>query len=191
MKAVILNGSRTGENGLKIISKVVSAELDTRGWTVEEIELQKLNITPCTGCFNCWIKTPGVCIYKDDALEVTKKIIQSDLVVLLTPVTFGGYSSELKKALDRSLGIMLPYFTKIQGKTHHKKRYKTYPRMVAIGTLPKSDAGTERIFKELVSRNSINAHAPAFSAAVISAETNEKDIRRELTTILKTAGVRK
>jgi multimeric flavodoxin WrbA len=167
MKALLLDGSRANESDLEDIKSTFQKELKAKGWDVEAIELKNIDISPCMGCFRCWIKTPGICITDDAARDVSKKFIQSDLVVFLTPVTFGGYSSELKKALDRSLGNMLPYFTKIDGKTHHKKRYKNYPKLIALGTLPASNPKEEKIFKDLVSRNAVNAHAPSYAADVI------------------------
>jgi multimeric flavodoxin WrbA len=101
MKALLLDGSRDNESDLNAIKNTFQKELRSKGWDVEAIMLKTLDISPCNGCFKCWIKTPGICITNDVAREVSRKFVQSDLVVLLTPVTFGGYSSELKKALDR------------------------------------------------------------------------------------------
>jgi multimeric flavodoxin WrbA len=189
MKALLLDGSRDNESDLNAIKNTFQKELRSKGWDVEAIELKILDISPCSGCFRCWIKTPGICITNDVAREVSRKFVQSDLVVLLTPVTFGGYSSELKKALDRSLGIMLPYFTKIQGKTHHKKRYKSYPKLIALGTLPASNLQEEKIFKDLVSRNAKNAHSPSYASEVmINGESMEK-IQGKIKVLLKQVGV--
>jgi multimeric flavodoxin WrbA len=149
--------------------------------------MKNLDIKPCSGCFKCWIKTPGVCITDDIARDVTRNFIQSDLVVFLTPITFGGYSSELKKGLDRSLGIMLPYFTKIDGKVHHKKRYEKYPSIIAVGTLPKSDSIQEKIFKNLVSRNAINAHTPHHASDVV---VEGKDVQGTISRLLLKVGVK-
>ena len=86
-----------------------------------------MEIRPCIGCFGCWVQTPGECLIDDAARQIAPAIIGSDLVIYLTPVTFGGYSSELKKALDRCICLILPFFTKIDGEMHHKPRYDRYP----------------------------------------------------------------
>jgi multimeric flavodoxin WrbA len=93
MKALLLDGSRANEPDLDDIKIRFQKELKSKGWEVEVLELKNLNISPCTGCFKCWIKTPGICITDDAAREVSNKFVQSDLLVLLSPVTFGGYSS--------------------------------------------------------------------------------------------------
>jgi multimeric flavodoxin WrbA len=189
MKAILLDGSKENESDIKIIKSVFKDELSAVGWDVEVLELRNLNILACNGCFDCWTKTPGICKIKDDGREVTKKMIQSNLWIFLTPVTFGGYSPELKKALDRSLGIMLPYFTKIKGKIHHKKRYNQYPSLVAVGTLPAPDGHKESIFKEIVSRNAINAHSPRHAEIVLVKGENGKVIRDNIKMLLGKVGV--
>jgi multimeric flavodoxin WrbA len=185
MKALLLDGSRENEPDISEIKNSFESQLKAKGWDVKSVELKNLDIKPCTGCFKCWIKTPGVCITDDIARDVTRNFVQSDLVVFLTPITFGGYSSELKKGLDRSLGIMLPYFTKIDGKVHHKKRYEKYPSIIAVGTLLKSDSIQEKIFKNLVSRNAINAHAPNHAADVV---VEGKEIQNKVSNLLSKVG---
>jgi len=189
MKALLLNGAINDDLKMDLIGKEIVKKLTSAAWDVESIELRTKKIAPCNGCFHCWIKTPGICIINDDGREVTKKFIQSDLVILLTPLTLGGHSSELKKALDRSISIMLPYFTKINGKTHHKKRYKYYPKLLALGILPKPDSEAERIFKDLVKRNSYNSHAPFSSTSVILHDLEPEEVTREIATFLESAGV--
>ncbi len=187
MKALLLDGSREDNPFLIDINSVFQRQLRAKGWDVETLDLKNMKISPCIGCFKCWVKTPGVCVFDDAAREVARKFVQSDLLVLLSPVTFGGYSSELKKALDRSIGIMLPYFTKIQGKIHHKKRYESYPKLIALGTLPSSNPNEERIFNELVSRNAINAHSPSYAAKVMVHGKGE--LEGEIMKLLSDVGV--
>ena len=102
---------------------------------------------------------------------------RSDLVVLLSPITFGGYSSELKKALDRSIGIVSPFFTRIHGEVHHKPRYARYPVLLAIGVTADSDPEEAQIFTRLVERNAINYHAPAHVVAIVSRDDSPEQIR--------------
>lgn len=121
--------------------------------------LSELQIAPCLGCFNCWSKSPGVCAQNDDFPELMQKFLLSEIVIVLTPIQFGGYSAQVKKALDRLLPILLPYFTKLNKETHHKPRYAKYPKFAAIGVIPRYTPRKEQqaqIFRLLVRRNSIN-----------------------------------
>lgn len=38
-----------------------------------------------------------------------------------------------KKGLDRLIGLVSPFFTKIAGETHHRPRYDRYPALLAVG----------------------------------------------------------
>jgi multimeric flavodoxin WrbA len=167
MKAIILNGSRNNENALDGIQEAIIDELTARKYNIDSFILRKLNITHCIGCFECWVKTPGVCRFNDDGIKIAKKIIKSDLLIFLTSVTFGGYSSELKKALDRIICLVSPFFTSINGETHHKPRYDNYPVLMGIGVLDQPDHNNESIFKKLVGRNAINFHAPAHVSSIV------------------------
>jgi hypothetical protein len=194
VKAVILDGSRNGDRALDGVRQIVADELGCKAWEVEEIALRNLEIRHCLGCFGCWMKTPGVCVIDDTGRDVARAFIQSDLVVLLTPVTFGGYSSELKKAIDRlACPILSPFFTKIEGETHHKPRYKRYPRLVGVGVVPQegqADGESELIFTSLVGGNATNLHAPAHAAGVVISGQGADAVRNDIQALLAAVEVR-
>jgi len=119
MKALIFNGSKDGDDLLRISQEAIETQLKAMGWQVDSLHLHEMDIAPCLGYFGCWVKTPGICVINDSGRAIPKKIVQSDLMIFLTPITFGGYSPELKKALDRSIPILLPFFKKVYGETHH------------------------------------------------------------------------
>ena len=180
MKAVILNGSNENENPLNTWEKLIVEILDNYGWQVETVELRNKKLATCIGCFGCWIKTPGECILKDEGREICKNVARSDLLVLLTPLTFGGYSFELKKMMDRLIPNLLPLFTKINGETHHKTRYEKKPKLLAIGYQPQHDEESERIFKELVHRNALNMDNPTSYVEVVVGEVNDITVGEEI-----------
>lgn len=121
----------------------------------------------CQGCFECWTKTPGVCRADDAGRTIAQATIGSHLAVWLTPVTFGGYSSQLKKAVDRLIGLISPFFALIDGETHHEPRYERYPAMLVLGHLPEFDPEQARVFVHLAHRNAINLHAPAIEVGFV------------------------
>jgi multimeric flavodoxin WrbA len=176
MRALVLNGALGGDDGLGPIEEVLGSTLAAQGWAVERVRLRDVFIAYCKGCFDCWVKTPGVCATRDGAGAITRALARSDLVVLLSPITFGGYSSELKKALDRSIGIVSPFFTRIHGEVHHKPRYARYPALLAIGVTEDRDPEEARIFTRLVSRNAVNFHAPAHVVAIVSRDDSPEQI---------------
>ena len=190
MRAVILNGARKDENALDSIHDIIVDELTSIGWEVTSYTLRDHTLGHCMGCFGCWIKTPGICRFNDDAREIARQFMQSDLSVLFTPVTFGGYSAELKKALDRALlCLVAPFFMKINGEVHHKPRYVRYPRLMGVGVMPHADKESEKIFKTLVKRNALNLHVPAHIAGVILSDQGEGKSRKHIKSLLTAIGV--
>ena len=164
MRALILNGEELNGFSLSLISKSIKEELKAEGFEVREILLKEKEIADCLGCFKCWVKTPGICIIDDYGREAAAELINSDLLIFLTPVVFGSYSYQLKKALDRMIPLISPYFKKVKGEIHHKKRYPEYPSLLALGIMGKIERKQSEIFKELAERNSINFHSPYFEA---------------------------
>ena len=165
MKAVIFDGGREGDMAIGAIEASLIKLLTGNGWEVEPIALGDKQIAGCLGCFGCWIKTPGVCVINDYGREATKKAFQSNLLIWLTPITFGGYSSELKKALDRMIPILLPYFEIYKGQIHHKMRYDKYPKLIVIGTEP-LNAEYEETFLALTERNTLNLKPPKHATGI-------------------------
>lgn len=137
------------------------------GWDVTSWTLRGERIAYCLGCFECWIKTPGLCRIDDAGRDVAASLIGGDLTIYLTAVTFGGYSSALKGAVDRAICLVAPFFTRIDGEVHHQARYQHYPALLGVGVLPAPHPAQEQIFHTLVGRNAINLHAPQHSSAVI------------------------
>jgi len=145
-----------------IVERLVLGECEVECYCLREID-----ISPCLGCFGCWVKTPGVCVIDDTARGIAERVIGSNLLVYLTPITFGGYSSQLKKALDRTIPLILPLFKRIRGEVHHVPRYNRFPALVAFGVLPWVEPDSEDLFEALVHRNAINMHTPLADAQIL------------------------
>ncbi|MDR1877720.1 MAG: hypothetical protein LBQ84_08875 [Flavobacteriaceae bacterium] len=77
----------------------------------------------CIGCFDCWIKTPGVCIFKDTYKDLGQLFSKCSKIIVISKCEYGGYSPFVKNVWDRSISYLLPYFTKKNNETHHKMRY--------------------------------------------------------------------
>jgi hypothetical protein len=184
MNVLILNGSLKHQQHLMPIQTILVEELESAGLNVEPILLHEHEIKICIGCFKCWDTTPGLCFQKDEAQHIVKKTIQSDLLVFLTPLTFGGYSSELKKIIERMLGLLQPAMTVVKGESHHVKRYDRYPSLLGIGITEIHDEEEERIFRTLIERHSLNFYPPKHQAEVLLTGENEDKIREKIKKIL-------
>ena len=190
MKALILNGAREGETAVDDAAEGVSEELRAAGWEVDCLRLRHTEIAGCLGCFGCWVRTPGICVIDDAGRQVAELAVQSDLMVWVSPVTFGGYSSELKKAVDRLIPTISPFFMKIGGEVHHRPRYDRYPAIAAIGLLSELDEESEDIFRTLVRRNAINLHSPAHGAEVLSTDQTPEAVEQLIGSLLRKVGAK-
>ncbi|MBN1532993.1 MAG: flavodoxin family protein [Spirochaetes bacterium] len=167
-KVTVLNGLGAGDGRYEYMLELLMSELRGVSREVSVITLREKKLTHCVGCFGCWLKTPGECVYRDDLEGILKEYIASDMVVVFTPVVFGGYSPEYKKFLDRIIPLIHPNFGFFKKEIHHKPRYDRYPRLVAVGVQDRHDEHEASLFRTLVGRNAINFHTPSFAATVVS-----------------------
>src|SRR3972149_461771 len=189
MKTVILNGARNEDRWNAVISRLLVEEISSLGHSTDLLTLEGIRIAPCTGCFGCWVKPPGMCVKDDAGRDVAKSALLCDLLVFLPPVTFGGYSSELKKAVDRLIPLLSPFFVRIGEEIHHGPRYPKYPPILGVGLLPAPDPEQERIFRTLVGRNAVNYHSP-FHVATVIGPGGEETLRRALRDVSERCGGR-
>lgn len=176
MKTLILDGSHANDTLSRRVVASLEASLGARTWDSQTVVLREQKIGNCAGDFFCWVKSPGVCNTDDDNRVIAEQIIQSDLVVYLTPVTFGGFSSALKRMVDHQIQNILPFFTTIHGETHHQKRYKRYPNILVIGWMDNPAAQTEAIFRNLVQRMSINMNSKTTVTGLVTGQPSDSDL---------------
>lgn len=89
-------------------------------------DLKQMDVRNCTGCWTCWWKTPGRCIYKD-LDEFYHQYITSDKAIFFSKVKKGFVSGDLKTLFDRMIPLYLPYIDYSTGESMHVPRYDKYP----------------------------------------------------------------
>ncbi len=124
MKVTAINGSPRGRHSST--QKMLAAFLrgaEQAGAQTQEVFLAKKKISPCQGCFSCWLKTPGSCVLKDDMEELRPLLEATDLLVLGTPLYYDHITAQLKTFMDRSIPGCEPYFQKdAWGECRHTRR---------------------------------------------------------------------
>jgi len=85
---------------------------------------------PCMGCFNCWFETPGICKINDYLQN--SELWNSEETVIISQNCYGGYSEQVKKALDRSVPASTPFFTYRSWKIRHIIRYKIKKEQLTV-----------------------------------------------------------
>jgi multimeric flavodoxin WrbA len=107
-------------------------QLESGGNLVKVFTLREMDIKHCTGCWTCWWKTPGRCVFQDDMAQIYPAMLAADRLVMFSPLSMGFVSSLLKKVNDRSVPLLHPYIEIVQGECHHRKRYEKYPDLALI-----------------------------------------------------------
>ncbi len=168
MKAAILDAITTDS----MVSTTLQAYLVQRQVVYSWYTLQYLKILPCRSCNTCAIRTPGECFQNDDMRLIVHSLAASELLIYLTPITYGGYSSLLKKAIDRSMPLGEASYIVQKGHLLHPMRYgRKY--ILAVG-FSNGDSEEEANFNLLVSRNALNMQS-SHSVVIIRPGDRLKD----------------
>jgi len=151
IKAAVLDST---EN-VNVIPSFILRLLALKKIETRYFRLSQLNILPCRSCGSCGVRTPGICVQKDDMNAVLHSMAESRLLVYITPVRFGGYSSLLKKAIDRSMPLGEPFYMVKKGHLLHPMRYGE-KFLLGIGLSTDVIPDEEENFSLLLSRNAMN-----------------------------------
>ncbi len=105
-KVLILSGSpRKGGNSDILCDEFMRGALES-GNEVEKIRVSEKKIAPCSACYFCK-DSGGKCVHKDDMAQVLQKMIDTDVLVLASPVYFYSIDAQLKALIDRTVARWL------------------------------------------------------------------------------------
>ncbi len=129
-KIIILNGSPRKNFNTAQILKEAGKGAESAGASVEYINLSDLNYKGCVSCFACKRKnntTNGLCAYKDELTPVLEKILNSDAVIIGTPVYYSYATGMTRNLFERMMFAASTYLK--DEKTGFTKRVldKTIP----------------------------------------------------------------
>jgi len=179
MRITILNGEPDAASPFHAYLEKLTNRLVALGHTVTKLDLAALDLKGCTGCFNCWVKTPGECGKRDDSATVCRAAIGSDLLLLASPMTMGFTTALLKRGADQMIQLIHPYFVVQGGEVHHRARYAHYPVFaLLLGAGPDSDAEDVEITRTMWGRMARNMKSRLAWTAV--AEGNAEEVADEL-----------
>ena len=136
MKVLVLNGSPKGErsNTYRLTSAFLDGLRQVQQAEVEVLEVGKLHLLPCRGCFACWSKTPGKCVLQDDMAGVIEKLLAADVLIWSFPLYYFGIPGQLKLLIDRQLPMSLPFMTDNVSGGHPSRYDRSGQRQVVIST---------------------------------------------------------
>ena len=134
MKVLVINGSPRGEGSATM--KLTRAFLEGAGWTdAEIIDISKLNLQGCKGCFSCWSATPGKCVISDGMADILPKIIEAKKIIWSFPLYCCYFPGQMKCFQDRMLPLALPFMVPEAESGGHPSRYEfAADRQIYIST---------------------------------------------------------
>ncbi|NFP92136.1 NAD(P)H-dependent oxidoreductase [Clostridium sporogenes] len=142
--------------------EVYEAIQNLYGEPLKIVRLDAKSITACIGCWNCWLKTPGRCVMKDQMVESYPDYVNSDVVILLIDTAQGFISHKAKAFLDRTIPHYHPYIKIVDGECHHVTRYKSYPDMVFYYDTQGITTQEEQVIEDYLYRTAYHFQSKAY-----------------------------
>lgn len=106
MNILILNASPRSKGLISRMLGIMAEEARSRGAQVEEVQVSKLQIRPCTGCMSC--RSREACVLpEDDAQRTLQKIRTADVLIVGSPCYWGNMNGYLKVLFDRMVYGMM------------------------------------------------------------------------------------
>lgn len=96
-----ISGSPRKGNTEAIVDNILKGAKEV-GASVEKIVLNTLSINNCQACYEC---EDTDCIHDDGMDQIVEKIIQSDILVLGTPIYWWGPTGQFKTFMDRWIAV--------------------------------------------------------------------------------------
>ena len=100
VKIIGIIGSPKKDGNTSYLVETALKSAESAGADTDIINLGSVNIKPCVGCDIC--KAMGECGIEDDIGEILEIMMESDGMIIGSPVYFGSVTSQLKILIDRS-----------------------------------------------------------------------------------------
>jgi multimeric flavodoxin WrbA len=101
MKIAAFLGSPDKSGNSTAFAKVIGTEAGKKGHQVEYFYLYDRKFQGCIGCGKCKTGEVEFCTQNDDMLDMIHSIVDSDCVILSSPVYFGHLTGPAKCFVDR------------------------------------------------------------------------------------------
>ena len=159
-----------GEN--KIGVKLYRDFLD-KGIEADYVSLDGVEIKPCVSCGGCTYKTYRKCVVRDDGDWIYPKCIKADVLIFVTPITFGSYSFKIKRVFDKFGLIMDEHYYVKNGEMVKGGKKGGKFKFFAIGINENCIEEEIKAFNNLVKENLIITRGVGSSYIVDSKLTSE------------------
>ncbi|MCF7926583.1 MAG: flavodoxin family protein [Candidatus Izimaplasma sp.] len=131
-KVILINGSFRKQNTFKLLNRIKKM---LKGHTISMLDLNQINIKPCTGCQKCL--TTDECPIDDDVKDLYTKLLDADGLIIGSPVYMRDISGYLKVMFDRGC------------KYYHRPKLAGKPVFFVTTTQASGSKNTIRTMKDL------------------------------------------
>lgn len=177
MEATIINGCDKDSDFIKATVTACQTNLNSVNINDVWFNLCKIQPKPCIGGDICQIKNPGICTIDDGVNGILKQYINSDIVIIITPVMFGCSNSITKNFIDRTQPLFLPYQVIHKHKSSMKKRYSKYPNVLVIGIAEKCSDECIETFKQSIENSSLLSASDIISVKVLTGDSDLSNLK--------------
>lgn len=126
----------------------------------EIVNAADVSAVPCQGCFQCWTKNAGFCVYADAFQHSGAAAGKSENIVIVSRLCYGGYSPAVKRFLDRGISDCSPFLTFRKGRTYHISRYKV-KKHLSVYFYGECSGFERETAEEYVAHHAVNMDAEA------------------------------
>lgn len=152
---------------------------DLNPCTTTYIDLSQLHIANCVGCFGCWVKTPGKCVIRDDAVRIYPRIAESSRVLYVSRIQFGSYDTPMKTMLERAIPVQQAFIRLWHGEAHHVQR-RVLPKQATIIGYGDISVEEQSVFRRLVARNAYNMNFESYQVHFVSESNVQNAVWEEV-----------
>lgn len=104
MNILVITGSPHKKGSSALLANNFISGATEAGHTIFRFDTIFHVTQPCLACNYCR-RNAGKCIQEDDMELIWEKLINADMIVLVTPIYYFGMSAQLKKVIDRFYAI--------------------------------------------------------------------------------------
>ena len=130
MKTLVLNTLG------KAVLEQIQTLLPNSGGEMEIVDTTDMKIAHCAGCNQCWLKTPGICAFRDDYEVILKRLVWADNLWIVSDTHFGFLDYRGKRVMDRIVPMLNMNVCIRDGWLRHEMRYHA----LNVGLLYRGDA---------------------------------------------------
>ena len=123
MKVLVINGSPKAKSDTMCLTNSFLKGLNKDNeFEITIMDVIKMNIKPCLGCFQCWKNEEGKCIQEDDQKLIMDAYEASDIIIWSFPLYSYAMPSHLKAVVDRLIPFNKMTMKEVNGRICHVPR---------------------------------------------------------------------